>query len=106
MCFLLYLRLGLLFLQGHFSKAYIRAAFLCVLYPSVIIAYFGQSAWIIKNPEGYATSFFSSVPWWADDACLSSNSKTACFTIRAGFCCLVGESPACCTWLAGVNWLK
>jgi len=23
----------------------------------------GQAAWMIKNPEGYATSFFASIPW-------------------------------------------
>ena len=40
-----------------------QLAFLCVLTPSVILCYFGQAAWMIKNPDGYATSFFGSIPW-------------------------------------------
>ena len=41
----------------------LQIAFIVILYPSVVISYFGQSAWLIKHPEGYATSFFESVPW-------------------------------------------
>ncbi len=40
-----------------------QIAFIGILYPSVMISYFGQSAWLIKNPSGYATSFFASIPW-------------------------------------------
>ena len=40
-----------------------QLAFLCVLTPSVILCYFGQASWMIKNPEGYASSFFGSIPW-------------------------------------------
>jgi len=41
----------------------LQIAFVGILYPSVMISYFGQSAWLIKNPSGYATSFFASIPW-------------------------------------------
>jgi len=41
----------------------LQIAFIGILYPSVMISYFGQSAWLIKNPSGYATSFFASIPW-------------------------------------------
>ncbi|DBB14587.1 hypothetical protein WJX82_006291 [Trebouxia sp. C0006] len=49
--------------MGHFTRKSIRIAFVGILYPSVMISYFGQSAWLIKNPSGYATSFFASIPW-------------------------------------------
>ncbi|KAK9828620.1 hypothetical protein WJX72_001128 [[Myrmecia] bisecta] len=52
---------------GHFSRPAIRLAFLGVLYPTVILTYFGQAAWLIKHPEGFATSFFLSVPWNTGD---------------------------------------
>lgn len=41
----------------------VQIAFICILYPSVMISYFGQSAWLLKHPEGYATSFFGAIPW-------------------------------------------
>ncbi|KAL0020389.1 hypothetical protein WJX79_003616 [Trebouxia sp. C0005] len=49
--------------MGHFTRKSIRIAFVGILYPSVMISYFGQSAWLIKNPGSYATSFFASIPW-------------------------------------------
>jgi KUP system potassium uptake protein len=33
-----------------------------VAYPSLILTYFGQASWLMHNPEGYSTVFYSCVP--------------------------------------------
>lgn len=33
-----------------------------MVYPALILAYGGQAAYLIKNPEGLSTAFYSSVP--------------------------------------------
>uniref|UniRef100_A0ACD5WM20 Uncharacterized protein n=1 Tax=Avena sativa TaxID=4498 RepID=A0ACD5WM20_AVESA len=47
---------------GHFNKASIQVAFSTVVYPSLILAYSGQAAYLIKNPTDLSTAFYSSIP--------------------------------------------
>ncbi|XP_047053768.1 potassium transporter 6-like [Lolium rigidum] len=47
---------------GHFNKTSIQAAFSTVVYPSLILAYSGQAAYLIKNPADLSTAFYSSIP--------------------------------------------
>lgn len=47
---------------GHFSKTSIQIAFLCTVYPSLILTYAGQTAYLIKNPQDHADGFYKFVP--------------------------------------------
>jgi len=37
-------------------------AYSCLVYPSLILAYAGQAAFLIKNPSKLSTTFYSSIP--------------------------------------------
>ncbi|XP_042021071.1 potassium transporter 8-like [Salvia splendens] len=50
---------------GHFSQMSIKIAFSCVVYPSLILAYMGQAAYLSKhhiNESDYQIGFYVSVP--------------------------------------------
>ncbi|KAF7101069.1 hypothetical protein CFC21_102467 [Triticum aestivum] len=47
---------------GHFNKSSIQMGFSAVVYPSMILAYSGQAAFLIKNPSKLRTTFYSSTP--------------------------------------------
>ncbi|TVU05211.1 hypothetical protein EJB05_48365 [Eragrostis curvula] len=47
---------------GHFNKSSIQMAFSFLVYPSLILAYAGQAAFLIKNPSKLSTTFYSSIP--------------------------------------------
>lgn len=47
---------------GHFTKSSIRAAFLCVVYPCLVVAYAGHAAYLSKNLDALESSFYLSVP--------------------------------------------
>ncbi|XP_062195178.1 potassium transporter 26-like [Phragmites australis] len=47
---------------GHFNKLSIQMAFSFLVYPSLILAYAGQAAFLIKNPSKLSTTFYSSTP--------------------------------------------
>lgn len=47
---------------GHFNKTSIQMAFLCAVYPSLILTYAGQTAYLIKNPNDHADGFYKFVP--------------------------------------------
>ncbi|KAL1538588.1 Potassium transporter 8 [Salvia divinorum] len=50
---------------GHFSQMSIKIAFSCVVYPSLILAYMGQAAYLSKhhiNETDYQIGFYVSVP--------------------------------------------
>ncbi|KQK11370.1 potassium transporter 6 [Brachypodium distachyon] len=47
---------------GHFNKASIQLAFSTLVFPSLILAYSGQAAYLIKNPGDLSTAFYSSIP--------------------------------------------
>nr|XP_010906450.1 potassium transporter 26 [Elaeis guineensis] len=47
---------------GHFNKNAIQLAFSTLVYPALILAYAGEAAFFIKNPDKISTTFYSSVP--------------------------------------------
>ncbi|KAI0496645.1 hypothetical protein KFK09_022966 [Dendrobium nobile] len=47
---------------GHFNKRGIQLSYSLVVYPSLILAYSGEAAFLIKNPNKISTAFYSSVP--------------------------------------------
>jgi KUP system potassium uptake protein len=51
--------------MGHFGKAPIRNAWLYIVLPSLILAYFGQGATILKDPHTTDHIFFAAIPHWA-----------------------------------------
>jgi KUP system potassium uptake protein len=48
--------------MGHFNKRSIQIAFLTMIYPSCMIAYAGETAYLIKNPGDHSNAFFASIP--------------------------------------------
>lgn len=51
--------------MGHFGRKPVRYAWLLVALPSLLLNYFGQAAFLIKNPEGINNPFFMMLPEWA-----------------------------------------
>ncbi|KAG0501705.1 hypothetical protein HPP92_001777 [Vanilla planifolia] len=47
---------------GHFNKRGIQLSYSFVVYPALILAYSGEAAYLIKNPDKISTAFYSSVP--------------------------------------------
>ncbi|KAG0556447.1 hypothetical protein M758_11G053200 [Ceratodon purpureus] len=47
---------------GHFSKNSIKIAFTCLVYPSLVLGYIGQAAYLSKNLEDVDHGFFHSIP--------------------------------------------
>ncbi len=50
---------------GHFGKEVIRRSWLWIVFPALILNYFGQGALLIHNPEAASNPFFFLVPSWA-----------------------------------------
>ncbi|HEX5128021.1 MAG TPA: potassium transporter Kup [Rhodocyclaceae bacterium] len=51
--------------MGHFGPKPIRLAWLLVVFPCLLLNYFGQGALMISDPVAAANPFFMSVPKWA-----------------------------------------
>ncbi|RKO85150.1 potassium transporter-domain-containing protein, partial [Blyttiomyces helicus] len=47
---------------GHFTTIPIRFSFIGFVFPSLILNYMGQAAYILQHPEGFVNPFFFSVP--------------------------------------------
>ncbi|KAI9169468.1 hypothetical protein LWI28_012703 [Acer negundo] len=47
---------------GHFSVQSIQIAFSFVVFPCLLLAYMGQAAYLMKNPESPSRVFYDSVP--------------------------------------------
>ncbi|KAL2336396.1 hypothetical protein Fmac_010842 [Flemingia macrophylla] len=47
---------------GHFSVRAIQISFSCIVFPSILIAYFGQAAYLRKFPENVSNTFYASIP--------------------------------------------
>ncbi|KAJ7294197.1 hypothetical protein O6H91_Y539300 [Diphasiastrum complanatum] len=47
---------------GHFSVRSIQIAFTSLVYPSLLGAYIGQAAYLLKNPEHVDQTFYKSIP--------------------------------------------
>ncbi|MEP7067786.1 MAG: potassium transporter Kup [Usitatibacter sp.] len=51
--------------MGHFGKKPIRIAWLSLVFPALLLNYFGQAAFVLANPAAIKNPFFSMVPSWA-----------------------------------------
>ncbi|XVE85546.1 hypothetical protein DITRI_Ditri17bG0098900 [Diplodiscus trichospermus] len=47
---------------GHFSRSSIQIAFLFTIYPSLVLTYAGQTAYLIKNPDDHMDGFYKFIP--------------------------------------------
>lgn len=47
---------------GHFSKKAIQIAFLSSIYPSLVLTYAGQTAYLINNVNDFSDGFYKFVP--------------------------------------------
>ncbi|KAK6921544.1 Potassium transporter [Dillenia turbinata] len=47
---------------GHFNKSSIRIAFLFTIYPSLVLTYAGQTAYLIKHPYDHHDGFYKFIP--------------------------------------------
>jgi KUP system potassium uptake protein len=50
---------------GHFGRGPIRAAWLGLVFPALVINYFGQGALVLSDPSAIENPFFRLVPDWA-----------------------------------------
>jgi KUP system potassium uptake protein len=50
---------------GHFGRRPIRLAWNCVVWPALVLNYFGQGALLLTEPEAAANPFFRLAPSWA-----------------------------------------
>jgi len=50
--------------MGHFGKKPIRMAWLAIVFPSLILNYLGQGAFVIANPQAAENPFFLMMPAW------------------------------------------
>jgi KUP system potassium uptake protein len=50
---------------GHFGKRPIRAMWLALVLPGVLVNYFGQGAMLLQRPEAVHHTFYSMAPQWA-----------------------------------------
>jgi KUP system potassium uptake protein len=51
--------------MGHFGKAPIRLAWICVVMPALVLNYFGQGAMLIENPAAISNPFYLMAPAWS-----------------------------------------
>jgi len=51
--------------MGHFGKKPIRLAWMFLVWPSLVMNYFGQGALVLTNPSTLKQPFFESAPGWA-----------------------------------------
>ncbi|KAG6409837.1 hypothetical protein SASPL_127879 [Salvia splendens] len=47
---------------GHFNKRAIQLGFSLVVYPSLIVTYAGETAYLVKHPENITDAYYSSLP--------------------------------------------
>ncbi|XP_027152773.1 probable potassium transporter 17 [Coffea eugenioides] len=47
---------------GHFNKSSIQIAFLFTIYPSLVLTYAGQTAYLIRNPYDHQDGFYKFIP--------------------------------------------
>ena len=51
--------------MGHFGKRSIRIAWLGLVFPALLLNYFGQAAFVLANPAAIKNPFYLMVPEWA-----------------------------------------
>lgn len=52
--------------MGHFGIKPIRRAWLWLIFPSLMLNYFGQGAYVMGTPEGVENPFFMMAPTWME----------------------------------------
>ena len=50
---------------GHFGKKPIRLAWFWVVFPALVLNYFGQGAMLLRQPENVKNPFYEMAPQWA-----------------------------------------
>lgn len=51
--------------MGHFGKKPIQITWYVLVFPALVLTYFGQGAFIIENPEAVRNPFYLMAPSWA-----------------------------------------
>ena len=51
--------------MGHFGKLPIRIAWMGIVFPALLLNYFGQGAAVLRNPANAAVAFYAVAPHWA-----------------------------------------
>ena len=51
--------------MGHFGKSPIRAAWIVVVMPALVLNYFGQGAMLMENPAAISNPFYLMAPAWS-----------------------------------------
>ncbi len=51
--------------MGHFGRGPIRTVWYAVVWPSLLLNYFGQGACLLENPSAATNPFYALVPSWA-----------------------------------------
>lgn len=51
--------------MGHFGRRPIRLAWCAVVWPALVLNYFGQGAWLLNHPEARHNPFYTLAPPWA-----------------------------------------
>lgn len=51
--------------MGHFGAQPIRRVWLCLVFPALVLNYFGQGAVVISHPETVTNPFYLMMPGWA-----------------------------------------
>jgi KUP system potassium uptake protein len=50
---------------GHFGRNAIRIALLVIVFPAIVLGYFGQAATLLYDPGSFQQPFFHAAPAWA-----------------------------------------
>jgi len=51
--------------MGHFGKRAIRIGWFVMVWPCLLLNYFGQAAFVLANPDGIENPFYRMLPDWA-----------------------------------------
>jgi KUP system potassium uptake protein len=51
--------------MGHFGRTPIRIAWLCLVFPALMLNYFGQAAYVLAHPDAISNPFYRMMPDWA-----------------------------------------
>src|SRR5205814_1196495 len=51
--------------MGHLGKRAIRTAWVALVFPALVLNYFGQAAAVLRDPRSADAAFYSVVPSWA-----------------------------------------
>jgi KUP system potassium uptake protein len=51
--------------MGHFGKRPIRAGWICIVMPALVVNYFGQGAMLMENPAAISNPFYLMAPDWS-----------------------------------------